>query len=51
MGIDVDRAHRLAFGIGTGITAIAGGLVATYYPFQPYAGFDFVTSWLKLPPS
>ncbi len=42
MGIDVDGAHRLAFGIGTGVTAIAGGLVATYYPFQPYVGFDFV---------
>lgn len=42
MGIDVDRAHRLAFGIGTGITAIAGGLVATYHPFQPYVGFEFV---------
>ncbi|HEX7969351.1 MAG TPA: branched-chain amino acid ABC transporter permease, partial [Stellaceae bacterium] len=42
MGIDVDRAHRLAFGIGTGVTAIAGGLVATYHPFQPYVGFEFV---------
>jgi branched-chain amino acid transport system permease protein len=42
MGIDVERAHRLAFGIGAGITAIAGGLVATYHPFQPYVGFDFV---------
>ncbi|MSP68567.1 MAG: branched-chain amino acid ABC transporter permease [Alphaproteobacteria bacterium] len=42
MGIDVDRAHRLAFAIGTGITAVAGGLVATYYPFQPYVGIDFV---------
>jgi branched-chain amino acid transport system permease protein len=42
MGIDVDRAHRLAFGIGAGITAIAGGLVATYHPFQPYVGFEFV---------
>ncbi|HTV46503.1 MAG TPA: branched-chain amino acid ABC transporter permease [Stellaceae bacterium] len=42
MGIDVDRAHGIAFGIGTGVTAIAGGLVATYYPFQPYVGFDFV---------
>ncbi|MFI4986100.1 MAG: branched-chain amino acid ABC transporter permease [Alphaproteobacteria bacterium] len=42
MGIDVDRAHRIAFGIGTGITAIAGGLVATYHPFQPYVGLDFV---------
>ncbi len=42
MGIDVDRAHGVAFGIGSGVTAIAGGLVATYYPFQPYVGFDFV---------
>jgi len=42
MGIDVDRAHRLAFAIGAAITAIAGGLVATYHPFQPYVGFDFV---------
>jgi len=42
MGIDVDRAHRIAFGIGTGVTAIAGGLVATYYLFQPYVGLEFV---------
>jgi branched-chain amino acid transport system permease protein len=42
MGIDVDRAHRIAFGIGTGITAVAGGLVASYLPFQPYVGLDFV---------
>ena len=42
MGIDVDRAHRIAFGIGTGVTATAGGLVATYYPFQPYVGLEFV---------
>lgn len=42
MGIDVDRAYRIAFGIGIGITAIAGGLVATNNPFQPYIGLDFV---------
>jgi branched-chain amino acid transport system permease protein len=42
MGIRVDRAHRIAFGIGTGATAIAGGLIATYYPVQPYIGFEFV---------
>ena len=24
------------------ITAVAGGLVATYYPFQPYVGLEFV---------
>jgi branched-chain amino acid transport system permease protein len=42
MGINVDKAHRIAFGIGTGVTAIAGGLVAFYYPFQPYVGLEFV---------
>ncbi|MGD9803563.1 MAG: branched-chain amino acid ABC transporter permease [Hyphomicrobiaceae bacterium] len=42
MGIDVEKAHRIAFGIGTAITAVAGGLVATYYPFQPYVGLEFV---------
>jgi branched-chain amino acid transport system permease protein len=42
MGIDVDRAHRIAFGLGTGVTAIAGGLVASYYLFQPYVGLEFV---------
>ncbi len=42
MGINVDKAHRIAFGIGIGVTAIAGGLVAMYYPFQPYVGIEFV---------
>jgi branched-chain amino acid transport system permease protein len=42
MGIDVDRAHRIAFGVGTGVTAVAGGLVATYSSFQPYVGLEFV---------
>jgi branched-chain amino acid transport system permease protein len=42
MGIDVDRAHRLAWSIGVGITAIAGGLLATSQSFQPYVGFDYV---------
>jgi branched-chain amino acid transport system permease protein len=42
MGIDVQRCHGIAFGIGTAITAIAGGFVATYYPLQPYVGLEFV---------
>jgi branched-chain amino acid transport system permease protein len=42
VGVDVDRAHRLAFGLGVGITAVAGGLIATSQTFQPYVGFDFV---------
>ena len=35
MGIDVDQAHRIAFALGVGVTAIAGGLLATNYPFHP----------------
>src|SRR6476469_3420558 len=42
MGIDVDRAHRIAFALGTGVTAIAGGLLATNYPFHPFVGVEYV---------
>jgi branched-chain amino acid transport system permease protein len=42
MGIDVDRAYRIAFGFGVGITAIGGGLLASSHPFQPYVGIEFV---------
>jgi branched-chain amino acid transport system permease protein len=36
MGIDVDRSHRI------GITAVAGGLLATNNSFQPYVGLEYV---------
>lgn len=42
MGIDVGRSHRVTFGLGFALTAIAGVMVATFYPFQPYVGLDFV---------
>ena len=42
MGIDVGRAYRLAFGLGAAITGVAGGLVASFLPFQPYTGIEFV---------
>ena len=42
MGVDVDRTYRIAFGIGSGVTAIAGGLMATYLAFSPFVGFDYV---------
>ncbi|MCC7549671.1 MAG: branched-chain amino acid ABC transporter permease [Burkholderiales bacterium] len=42
MGIDVARAHRLAFGLGVGITAVGGGLLASGVSFQPYAGLEYV---------
>ena len=41
-GVSVDRAHLLAFAIGTGLTALAGGLIATNYPFNPFVGLDFI---------
>jgi branched-chain amino acid transport system permease protein len=42
MGIDVARAHRLAFGFGVAITAIGGGLLASSISFQPYVGLEYV---------
>ncbi len=41
-GVDVGRAHRIAFGLGSGITAVAGGLIATFLSFSPFVGTDFV---------
>jgi branched-chain amino acid transport system permease protein len=42
MGIDTDKTYRMAFGLGCGITAIAGGLMATYLSFGPFIGLDYV---------
>jgi branched-chain amino acid transport system permease protein len=42
MGIDTDKAYRIAFALGSGITAIAGGLMATYLSFGPFIGLDYV---------
>jgi branched-chain amino acid transport system permease protein len=42
MGIDTDKAYRTAFALGSGITAIAGGLMATYLSFGPFIGLDYV---------
>ncbi len=42
VGVDVDRAYRIAFGLGAAITAIAGGLMATYLSFTPFVGLDYV---------
>jgi branched-chain amino acid transport system permease protein len=42
MGIDVDRAYRIAFGLGCAVTAIGGGLLASSYPVQPTIGIDYV---------
>lgn len=42
MGIDVRRAHMIAFAIGTGLAGVGGGILATFYPTQPYVGEDFI---------
>ncbi len=42
MGIDVDRCHRIAFAIGTAVAGVAGGVVVSYYPAQPFVGVDFI---------
>lgn len=41
-GINVRWIYLVTFGIGTAVTALAGGLSATNYPFQPYVGAEFV---------
>ena len=43
VGVDVQRSYKVAFGLGCAVTGIAGGLLATYLPFQPYVGTEFVT--------
>ena len=41
-GVSVTRANLIAFTLGTGLTALAGGLLATNYPFNPFVGLDFI---------
>lgn len=42
LGIDVNRAHRIAFGLGIALTTVSGVTAATYLPFQPFTGHEFV---------
>ena len=42
MGIDVTRAHNIAFGLGIAIAGVAGGLIVIYLPAQPFVGLEFV---------
>jgi branched-chain amino acid transport system permease protein len=41
-GVEVRRAHRTAFAIGTGLAGVGGGLLATFYPIQPFVSLDFI---------
>ena len=38
MGININRINALGFGIGCGLAAIAGGLIAPLYYVSPYMG-------------
>lgn len=40
-GINIRKMYRLAFGIGTGISAIGGVLLSTFYPIYPEMGGYF----------
>ena len=42
VGIDVQRAHLVAFAIATGMAGFGGALLATFYPMQPYVSWTFV---------
>lgn len=42
VGINVNRSHRIAFGLGIALTTVAGAAAATYQTFHPFTGFEFV---------
>lgn len=42
MGISVRRMHTIAFGLGIALTAVAGGLLATFWPIEPNVGVNFI---------
>lgn len=42
MGINIERTHRLAFGIGIGLTATGAAALATFQPIDPFVGLKFV---------
>ncbi len=42
MGISVARMHMVAFGLGVALAAVAGGLLATFWPIEPTVGLNFI---------
>jgi branched-chain amino acid transport system permease protein len=42
MGISVPRMHMVAFGLGIALTAVAGGLLATFWPIEPTVAVNFI---------
>ena len=41
-GINVRAMHAVAFGVGIALVAVAGGLLATYYPIEPNVAVNFI---------
>jgi branched-chain amino acid transport system permease protein len=42
MGIDAQQMHRLAFGLGVGLTAFGGAVILPYLTVYPTVGDQFV---------
>ena len=42
MGISVSRMHGIAFALGIALAAVAGGLLATFWPIEPTVGLNFI---------
>lgn len=42
MGVDIERTHALAFGIGIALTAVGGVMLATFQPISPFVGLEYV---------
>lgn len=42
IAINVDSMYKIAFALGTCITALAGALIAMNYSFTPFSGLEFV---------
>jgi branched-chain amino acid transport system permease protein len=42
VGVDVNKAHRIAFGLGIALTTVAGATAATYSAFHPFTGLEYV---------
>ena len=42
MGISVTHMHRVAFGLGIALAAVAGGLLATFWPIEPTVALNFI---------
>lgn len=41
LGINIHRMYGYVLGMGIALAALAGGLLATFYPIQPYVGDSF----------